>query len=123
MIGHYSQYFERKQDPDTGEWEFAFDWAKLKPIHKSFLDSLIVELCLPNSRIPKQVLYQLLHEAMEESPKDAKQFSQAVWDAVGDLSVGSRSRGRLRSMIIVLLTTMRNARVNRPDHRRAAVHA
>ncbi len=85
--GHYGQYFSIIKDPKTKQDEYIFDWGALKSVHKSFLDSLIVELCLPNSPIPQQVLYQLLGEAMEESPKDAKQFSQAVWDAVGDLSV------------------------------------
>ena len=86
---HYGQYFNKITDPDTEEAEYVFDWGALKHVHKSFLDSLIVELCLPNSPIPKLVLYQLLSETVEESPREAKQFSQAVWDAVGDLSVGS----------------------------------
>ena len=75
------------EDPDTKEKEFAFSWDAIKSIHKSFLDSLVVELCLPSSPIPKQILYQLLGESMDETPKDAKRFSQALWDAVGDLSV------------------------------------
>ena len=88
-IEHFGQYFNKVVDPETKQSEYVFDWGALKVVHKSFLDSLIVELCLPDSPIPKPVLYQLLHEAMEETPRDAKQFSQAVWDAVGDLSVGS----------------------------------
>lgn len=85
--GHYSQYFKTELDPETKEVEYTFDWGALKNVHKSFLDSIIVELCFPSSPIPKQILYQLLGEAIEESPKDRKNFSQAVWDAVGDLSV------------------------------------
>ena len=84
---HFYQYFKIEPDPETGEPEYTFDWGALKNVHKSFLDSIVVELCLPSSPIPKQVLYQLLGEAIEESPKDRQKFSQAVWDAVGDLSV------------------------------------
>ncbi|KAI0665909.1 hypothetical protein C8Q78DRAFT_985573 [Trametes maxima] len=83
---HYFQYFKKDVDRNTGESEYTFDWSQLKAIHKSFLDSIIVELCLPDSPIPKPILVQLLGEATEESPTDAKRFSQAVWDAVGDLS-------------------------------------
>lgn len=54
---------------------------------KSFLDSIIIELCLPGPTYPKPILYQILHQSIEESPKEAKRFPQALWDAVGDLSV------------------------------------
>ena len=67
--------------------EYVFDWAKLRNIHKSFLDSIIVELCLPQSLIPKSILFQILEEAFEESSRDTKLFPQGLWDAIGDLSV------------------------------------
>ena len=75
---HYAQYFKTTVDPETKEEEYEFDWGALKAVHKSFLDSIIVELCLPSSPIPKLILYQLLGRSMEESPKDRKNFSQAV---------------------------------------------
>ncbi|PCH43414.1 hypothetical protein WOLCODRAFT_138330 [Wolfiporia cocos MD-104 SS10] len=84
---HYSQYFKRSQTDDLDDEEYVFDWAGLKSVHKSFIDSIIVELCLPRSEIPRQILYQILHEAIAETPRDAKRFPQALWDAVGDLSV------------------------------------
>lgn len=56
-------------------------------MHKSFLDSVVVELCLPNSQYSKQIMLQLLEEATTESPKETKRFPQALWDAVGDFSV------------------------------------
>lgn len=65
-----------------------FDWASLKAMHKSFLDSIVVELCLPNSKYSKQIMLQLLEEATTESRKETKRFPQALWDAVGDFSVG-----------------------------------
>lgn len=58
-------------------------------MHKSFLDSIVVELCLPQSTYPKQILIQLLAEAIDETPRDAKRFPQELWDAMGDLSVSS----------------------------------
>ena len=57
-------------------------------MHKSFLDSIVVELCLPNSKYSKQIMLQLLDEAITESPNETKRFPQALWDAVGDFSVG-----------------------------------
>lgn len=52
----------------------------------SFIDSIIIELCFPRGIYPEAVLYRLLHDAVTESPKDAKRFPQALWDAIGDLS-------------------------------------
>ncbi|KAH8107794.1 hypothetical protein BXZ70DRAFT_997460 [Cristinia sonorae] len=83
---HYAQYFQSTTDPDTQEAYIGFDWAALKVLHKSFLDSIIIELCLPDPKFPRHILYMLLQEALEESPRDAKRFQQTLWDAVGDLS-------------------------------------
>ncbi|TFK54510.1 hypothetical protein OE88DRAFT_1676255 [Heliocybe sulcata] len=84
---HYAKYFKRATDSDPDDPEMMFDWVELKAVHRSFLDSIIIELCLPQSHYPKQVLYSILHDAVDESPKEAKRFSQAVWDAVGDLAM------------------------------------
>lgn len=46
-----------------------------------------MELCFPQSLIPKAVLLGILSEAIDETPRDAKHFPQALWDAMGDLSV------------------------------------
>ena len=85
MKAHYAEYF--KQSDDIDEPEFSFDWTLLKNIHKSFLDSIVIELCLPNSQISRQIMLQILREAVEEAPKEAKRFPQALWDAVGDFAV------------------------------------
>ena len=66
-LEHFGKYFNVVKDPETQEEEYTFDWGHVKGVHKSFLDSLIVELCLPDSPIPKAVLYQLLGEEMDES--------------------------------------------------------
>ena|ERR1700722_13554816 len=65
----------------------VFDWEKLKETCESFFDSIIVELCFPKAPYPKFILYQILHDAIVECPNDAKRFPQALWDALGDLSV------------------------------------
>ncbi|KAH9942511.1 uncharacterized protein BXZ73DRAFT_88059 [Epithele typhae] len=96
---HYGPYFKKIVDPETKEPEYMFDWGQLKTVHKSFLDSIVVELCLPNSPIPRPVLYQLLSETVEESPKETKQFSQAVWDAVGDLSAMVELQSMLENVL------------------------
>ncbi len=90
-IAHWSQYFQVNQNrpPDSDQPEFTFSWEQLKGVHKSFLDSIVVELCLPDSAYPKQILIHILHEAIDETPRDAKRFPQSLWDAMGDLSVSS----------------------------------
>ena len=79
----------------AGEPSVAFDWAGLKDACKSFLDSIIIELCFPKAPYPKQILYHILHDAVDESPKEAKRFPQSMWDAVGDLSVSLYLQGSL----------------------------
>jgi hypothetical protein len=84
---HYARYFKQREGSDPGEAEIIFDWAELREACVSFLDSIIIELCFPRAPYPQAVLYQVLRDAVEESPKEAKRFPQALWDAVGDLSV------------------------------------
>ncbi len=64
-----------------------FDYSNLRKNSDSFLDSIIVELCFPQGVYPKAILYRILHDAVDESPREARRFPQALWDAVGDLAV------------------------------------
>lgn len=94
---HYARYFKQQESNDpVDESEIIFDHNELRDAALSFIDSIIIELCFPQAPYPKFVLYQILHDAAEESPKDTKRFSQLMWDAVGDLSV-SFTRRWLRS--------------------------
>lgn len=89
FLAHYSKFFKLRptEGIDPGEAEYIFDWKDLRQAANSFIDSIIIELCFPRGIYPEAVLYQLLHDAITESPKDAKRFPQVLWDAVGDLSV------------------------------------
>ncbi|EMD37569.1 hypothetical protein CERSUDRAFT_114203 [Gelatoporia subvermispora B] len=80
---HYSRFFRKQEDSEAG---YAFAWSEVRAVHKSFLDSIIVELCLPQSSIPPRVLMDILHLAVTEAPQETRRFPQAVWDAMGDLS-------------------------------------
>ena len=80
----------------------VFDWAELREACVSFLDSIVIELCFPRAPYPKAVLYQVLRDAVDESPKDAKRFPQVLWDAVGDLSARFRNFIHARCLLIVL---------------------
>lgn len=86
---HYARYFKQAQGTEPDDHEVVFDWAGLRDACKSFLDSIIIELCFPRAPYPKQILYQILHDAVDESPREAKRFPQMLWDAVGDLSVSA----------------------------------
>ena len=65
----------------------AINWDVLRDSYKNYVDSIVIELCLPGSTYPKYVLMTLLEEAIEESPKEAKRFPQAMFDVLGDFSV------------------------------------
>ncbi|ESK96615.1 hypothetical protein Moror_6835 [Moniliophthora roreri MCA 2997] len=82
---HYARYFKEKEG-EAGEKETIFDWQEVREACRSFLDSIVVELCFPRAPYPKAILYQILHDAVDEAPKEARRFPQALWDAVGDLS-------------------------------------
>ena len=84
---HFSRYFKHFESSDPTDPEMVFDWESLREACKSFLDSIIIELCFPRGPYPKHILFQLLHDAVEESPRDTTRFTQGLWDAVGDLSV------------------------------------
>jgi len=98
---HYARYFKQQQPKDdpTDEAVIIFDHSELREAGLSFIDSIIIELCFPQSPYPKSVLYQILHDAAEESPKETKRFSQLMWDAVGDLSVSVAMLSQERSNI------------------------
>jgi hypothetical protein len=86
-VAHFTRYFKRFESSDPTDPEFVFDWESLREACKSFLDSTIIELCFPYAPYPRHILFQLLHDAVEESPRDNTRFTQELWDAVGDLSV------------------------------------
>lgn len=86
-LAYYSRYFKEVEHTDPGQPSISFDWAGLKDACKSFLDSIIIELCFPRAPYPKRILCQILHDAVDESPREAKRFPQSMWDAVGDISV------------------------------------
>jgi hypothetical protein len=88
---HYQKYFRDATGGDPDAPDYQFDFTYLKDVYKSFLDSIIVELCLPQTAVPKRILFQILHEAVDEAPREAKRFPQTVWDAAGDLGVCASS--------------------------------
>jgi hypothetical protein len=98
-LAHYSRYFKHADPSTTPDSSpnadtspnITFDWAALRDACKSFLDSIIIELCFPRAPYPQPILFEILHDAIDESPAEAKRFPQALWDAVGDLSVRARS--------------------------------
>ena len=91
---HFARYFTRNPNYEKGGPEFVFNWSQLKTLQKSFLDSIVVELCLPNSRFPDNILYLLLRDAIDEAnKKEQGVFPQVLWDAVDDLSVSLHSHG------------------------------
>ncbi|KIJ49573.1 hypothetical protein M422DRAFT_246653 [Sphaerobolus stellatus SS14] len=88
---HYAPYFVSR-DTSGGQTEMQFNYVgdnlrKLREIHKSFIDSIVLEMALPNTDYPYWILLSLLHEGTEECKREHRRFNQALWDAVGDFSV------------------------------------
>ncbi|KAF6743545.1 hypothetical protein DFP72DRAFT_932870 [Ephemerocybe angulata] len=102
---HYSKYF-RTRPPNyagtSGATEFCFDLdeRKVRAVTSSFLDCIVVELFLPGSKIPSSVLYNLLHDVIQESPGQAKRFTQYLWDAIGDLSFAVQLHTTLEAALL-----------------------
>lgn len=88
LSAYFSKYFVRNFDFEKEGPEFVFNCAQLKALEKSFLDSIVVELCLPGSQFPDYILCSLLHDAAnEQKTKHLGVLSQPLCDAIGDLSV------------------------------------
>jgi hypothetical protein len=91
ITAHYAKFFKFNQaetsDPRKSEYVFHWNDTNLRGAADSFLDSIIIELCFPQGIYPKAILFRILHDAIEETPREAKRFPQILWDAVGDLSV------------------------------------
>ncbi|KAG6831829.1 hypothetical protein H0H87_003748 [Tephrocybe sp. NHM501043] len=87
QLDHGDENTKKKSETEIEEPDMVFDWQELREAGVSFLDSIIIELCFPKAPYPKAVLYQVLRDAVEESPLEAKRFPQELWDAVGDLSI------------------------------------
>ena len=80
-------YFKKYEGDDPSDPEYMFDWSALREAYKSYVDSIVIELCLPNSQYPKYILARMLEDATQEAPRETKRFPQALFDALGDLAV------------------------------------
>ncbi|KZT41514.1 hypothetical protein SISSUDRAFT_1117652 [Sistotremastrum suecicum HHB10207 ss-3] len=85
---HYGPFFASTVNGEGDQ--VLFDKAKIRSAHRSFVDAVVLEIILPDSQYPRHVLFECLHEAIEESPIDGKRFPQLLWDAIGDLAVTVR---------------------------------
>ena len=84
LPGHYADYFKTNDDGTV-----QFDDHRIRDVYKSYGDSIVVELLLPNPRYRMHVLLSLLGDCVQEAPKESKRFPRAMWDTVGDLAVSS----------------------------------
>lgn len=83
----FRMYFKKYEESDPNNPEYTFDWTALRDAYKSYVGSIVIELCLPNSKYPKYILARMLEDATEEAPRETMRFPQALFDALGDLSV------------------------------------
>jgi len=96
---HFAPYFSETVDRKDGT--FQFNNAVLRNMYKSYLDSAIIELCLPGSQFSPAALYQCLHDVEKESPKQLRHCPQAMWDAVGDLAEAVKIQDHLETPLLV----------------------
>ncbi|KAF8598711.1 hypothetical protein BDV93DRAFT_526620 [Ceratobasidium sp. AG-I] len=79
---HYMKHF--KDNGGILEWDSE---AGLR-LNKSLVDTIIIELILPQSRYPASILMLCLRDAIAGGDhKTSQRFTQDVFDAIGDLSV------------------------------------
>lgn len=79
---HYMKHF--KENGGVLEW----DSEAGQRLNKSLVDTIIIELILPQSRYPASILMLCLRDAIAGGDhKTAQRFTQDVFDAIGDLSV------------------------------------
>ncbi|KAF8502264.1 hypothetical protein F5888DRAFT_1800741 [Russula emetica] len=83
----FRMYFKKYEESDPNNPEYMFDWTALRDAYKSYVGSIVIELCLPNSKYPKYILARILEDATKEAPRETKRVPQALFDALGDLSV------------------------------------
>lgn len=63
------------------------DATAIRALHRSLIDTIIVELVLPNSRYEPHILVAVLRDALETTPKEGtNKFSQGVFDALGNFA-------------------------------------
>lgn len=86
-IAYYANFFSRAADADENDPKVAFEATQVRPVYKSFMDSIVMELCLPDSEFSVNALIYCLHMVQEESPRETKRCPQAMWDAISALSV------------------------------------
>jgi hypothetical protein len=84
-------YFKEYEESDPDNPEYMFDWTALREGYKSYIDSIVIELCLPNSQYPKYILARILEDATQEAPREKRRFPQALFDALGDLAVSAHA--------------------------------
>ncbi|KAF6743562.1 hypothetical protein DFP72DRAFT_1052873, partial [Ephemerocybe angulata] len=71
---------------------FALTWTKGKLYNRRAIPAGIQD--------PSSVLYNLLHDVIQESPGQAKRFTQYLWDAIGDLSFAVQLQTILESALL-----------------------
>ncbi|RXW24981.1 hypothetical protein EST38_g912 [Candolleomyces aberdarensis] len=102
---HYSGYFKGRpteynkqgQVPEIG---FGLDDKNVRTVTRSFVDCIVMELVLPNSRFPEAVLYQVLQDALQESPNQARRFTAPLYEALGDLSDAVQLQSLIESALL-----------------------
>ncbi|KAK2464212.1 hypothetical protein APHAL10511_003669 [Amanita phalloides] len=97
---HYARYFKKVNGAAPDEADVRFDWGRLREACLSFMDSIIIELCFPRPPYPRDILFSILREAVEEAPKEARRFPQLFWDAIGDFSTSVELHSLLEAVLL-----------------------
>ncbi|KAG8939435.1 hypothetical protein FRC04_006582 [Tulasnella sp. 424] len=92
---HYAHYFF----PVQSAW-MAFKREEAMGAMKFLIDTVVMELIFPESEYPLHILFAILAETLETSPKENKRFSQRLFDAIGDLSDAVKACDMLESTLV-----------------------
>jgi hypothetical protein len=84
----FSAYYMKHFKDNSGNIEW--DPTSGMRLNKSLVDTIVIEMTLPQSRYPTSILMLCLRDAIAAGDgKTADRFTQGVFDAIGDLSVSS----------------------------------
>ncbi|KAG9122410.1 hypothetical protein FRC07_001219, partial [Ceratobasidium sp. 392] len=86
LLASASPYYMKHFKDNSGNIEW--DPSSGMRLNKSLVDTIVIEMILPQSRYPMSILMLCLRDAIAASDsKTTERFTQNVFDAIGDLSV------------------------------------
>ncbi|KAG8923059.1 hypothetical protein FRC02_011431 [Tulasnella sp. 418] len=97
----YAHYFVKISGTGNQTAYMAFKQSECMGAIKSLIDTIVMELVLPDSEYPLHILLTCLKESLDANPQEAKRrFNQSLYNAIGDLSESVRFYDMLDTALV-----------------------